>query len=122
MDEDGGAEDVGGHQIWRGLDAMKLKAEEAAEGFDDEGFGDAGYAFEEDVALAEQGDESFVDDVGLAGDDAGELGAGVVEQLAGGVEGSFGFRSDGRSELVCVFGHSGMVSGAANSCGALVAG
>jgi hypothetical protein len=40
----------------------KLEAEQAAEGFDDERLGDAGDAFEKGMALAEEGDEGFVDD------------------------------------------------------------
>jgi hypothetical protein len=65
---------------------MKAEAEQARERFDDECFGDAGDAFEKDVALAEQGHQRFVDDFGLAGDDAGHLSTGVIEKLAGGVE------------------------------------
>ena len=75
--EDGGAENVGGHQVGRGLHALEAEAEQAAEGFDDERLGDARYAFEQSVALAEHGDQDFFDDLRLAGDDAAQLLAGV---------------------------------------------
>ena len=106
LQQDCGTEDVGGHQVGRGLDAMEAEAEQAGERFDDEGLGDARDAFEEDVALDEECHEGFVDDAGLAGDDAAQLGAGVVEELAGGVE--LGVSRDGGLGaylIVCFLGH-----------------
>jgi len=84
---------------------VKTKAEQAGESFDDQRFGDAGDAFKKDVALNEEGHEGFIDDAGLAGDDAAELGAGVIEELAGGVEFevSGGFVADW---VVCFLGHA----------------
>lgn len=86
LDEDGGAEDVSRHEIRGGLDALEAEAEDSAEGLDQEGFGDAGDAFEEDMALAENRDEGFIDDTGLAGDDLAELGANLVDEFRGGGE------------------------------------
>jgi len=84
--EDCGAEDVGRHQVWRGLDALKAEAEQLAEGFDDESLGDAWHAFQQGVPLAEDGDHDFFNDFRLAGDDTAQLLSGVGDQLAGGSE------------------------------------
>ena len=71
--QDGGAENVGGHQVRRGLHALEAEAEQPAEGLDDERLGDAGHAFKQRVALAEHGDQDFFDGLCLAGNHAAEL-------------------------------------------------
>ncbi len=43
------------------------------EGFDGEGFREAGHAFEQDVAVGEQADEETVHEVFLADDDAAQF-------------------------------------------------
>ena len=73
--EDFRADDVGGHQVRGELDALELEAEDAAEGGDEQGLGQAGHADEQAVALAEQGGEELLDDLVLADDDAGGFGA-----------------------------------------------
>ena len=68
-----GAQDVGRHQVGRGLHALEAEAQQLAERFDDQRLGDAGHALEQRVALAEDGDQNLFDDRGLAGDDAAQL-------------------------------------------------
>jgi len=63
-----GADDVAGQQVGRELDALELDAEGGAEGFDEQGLGEAGHAFEEDVAVGEEGDEQALNDGVLADD------------------------------------------------------
>ena len=72
--QDGGAEDVGGHQVGSGLHALEAEAEQAAERLDHQGLGDAWNALEQRVPLAENGDQHFFDDLRLAGDDAAQFG------------------------------------------------
>jgi hypothetical protein len=84
--KNGGAEDVSGHEVWGGLNALEAEAEEMAKGFDDERLGDAGHTFQQGVALTEDGDQDFLNDGGLAGDDAAQLAAGVVNELASGAK------------------------------------
>lgn len=81
--EDIGAGDVGGHEIGGELDAFEGEVEDVGDGFDEEGFGEAGNADEEDVPLAEHGGEDLLDDLVLADDDLGEL---VGHELVGLVE------------------------------------
>ena len=76
--QDGGAENVGGHQVGRGLHALEAEAEQTAEGLDDQRLGDAGHAFKQRMALAEHGDQHFFNGPLLAGDHAAELLAGVA--------------------------------------------
>ena len=103
------------------------------EGVDEEGFGEAGSSGDEAVAAAEEGDEHFIDDIELADDDFGELGAdgfagvgdagdgfafAIVFALFGWIrgEGDFGFFGrlggfHGRCEVlgprICVSGERG---------------
>ena len=44
--EDVGAGDVGGHEVGGELDAAEIAAQDAGQGADEEGFGDAGDAFD----------------------------------------------------------------------------
>ena len=82
--EDAGAEDVGGHHVGRALDAAEVEAEEAGEGLDGEGLGDAGDAFEQGVAAAEHGHEGLGDGLVLPGDDAADLVLAAGEEFGGG--------------------------------------
>ena len=70
-----GAEDVGGQEVGRELDAGEVGLDGAGEGADGEGFGEAGDAFEQDVAVGEQADEEAFDEVLLADDDFADFGA-----------------------------------------------
>jgi len=81
-----GAQNVGGHQVGRGLHALESEAEQPSQSFHDERFGDARHAFEEHVALAEDGDQDLFNGVVLAGDNPAQLGAGVGDELASGLK------------------------------------
>ena len=63
---------------------MRLKASDSdlASVRDHQGLGQAGHAFEDAVAAAEQRDEQFLDDLVLADDDAAQLLLDVVEGVA----------------------------------------
>ena len=72
--EDLGAGDVGGHQVGGELDALELEVKDLGDGFDEQGFGEAGSAGDQAVAAGEEGDEDLLDDGFLADDDLGEFG------------------------------------------------
>ena len=77
--EDFGAGDVGGHQVGGELHPGGMQAEDGAECVDQQGLAEAGHADEQAVAAREDGDEHLLDHVGLAEDDAGDLGLGGGE-------------------------------------------
>ena len=84
--DDLGAGDVGRHQVGRELDAAEVQRQALGQGADHQRLGQAGHAFEDAVAPAEQGDQQLLDDLVLADDDAAELLLDVVEgvlELAG---------------------------------------
>ena len=85
--EDVCAGDIGGHEVGGELDAGEGHGQAAGDGADHEGFGESGDAFEEYVALAEEGDEELFDDFVLTDDDAADLFAeaspGVVKEVDG---------------------------------------
>ena len=56
-----GAKNVGGHQVGRGLDALEAETEQPAQGFHDQRLGGARHAFQQRMALAENGDQNFLD-------------------------------------------------------------
>src|SRR5262249_20297522 len=72
------ADDVGGQQVGRELDALERQAERLCQGADSERLGQPGNAFEEEVAAREQPDEQSIKEQPLADEDAGHLG---VERL-----------------------------------------
>ena len=88
------AGDVGRHQVGRELDAAESRATGTSASVEIiKRLGQAGHAFEDAMAPAEQGDEQFLDDLVLADDDAGQLLLDVVKgiaQLADGFEVAFG--------------------------------
>ena len=73
--EDADAHDVGGQQVGRELDALEGAAERARQRLGQHGLADARHVLQQDVALAEQGDQQEVDDLLLADDDAADIGA-----------------------------------------------
>ena len=79
--EDRGAQNVGGHQVGRALHALEAEAEQPADRFHDESFGDSRHAFKQRVALREHGDKHFADHLALPGDHAPQLRARVGQQL-----------------------------------------
>ena len=68
-----GADDVGGEHVGGELEAGEFDAQGGGEGFDGEGFGEAGDAFEEDVAVGQEADDEALDEVGLADDDLADF-------------------------------------------------
>jgi hypothetical protein len=70
---DCGACDVGGHEVGGELDARELQVEGLGKRADEEGFADAGNAFEQNVTAAEEAGEHAFDDFALADDDSADL-------------------------------------------------
>ena len=85
---DEGANDIGGEEVGGEGDAVELEAEGVGEGLDGGGFGEAGDAFEEDVAAGDEADEEAVDEAFLADEDFGDFGAEVLDD--GGLGGKVG--------------------------------
>ena len=80
IDDDGGADDVGGHEVRGELDAGELEVEDLGEGADEtHGFAEAGDAFQQGMAADHQAEDGLCDDVFVADDDLGDFGFdGVV--------------------------------------------
>ncbi len=76
------AQDIGGHQIGRALDALVLEPEHGAEGFDQPRLGETGHADQKRVAAGEQSDEGLIDHLALAEDDAADALAHGGQALA----------------------------------------
>ena len=67
------AEDVGGHQVGRELDAVELEVDCLRQLLDHQRLGQAGHAAQQAVAAGEERDENLADDALLADDGLGEL-------------------------------------------------
>ena len=63
--DDVGADDVGGHQVGRELDAVELQVEHLGQRADQQRLAQAGHAFEQGMAADEQARQHAVDDVWL---------------------------------------------------------
>ena len=85
--DDHAADDVGGHQVGRELDARILQMQHAGERAQQGGLAEAGNAFEQHVAAGEQTDQDAVDDVLLADDDLSDLVADLFEMAGGDLQG-----------------------------------
>lgn len=72
-----GADEVGGQQVWRELDAGKLGADGLGHRFDEQRLGQPGHAFQQHVPICQQRHEEAGDEGGLADD----LGGNCVLQL-----------------------------------------
>ncbi len=92
---DHGANDIGGEEVGGELDALEFGLDGGGEGADGEGFGEAGNAFEEDVAIGEESDEEAIDEVILTDEDAADFGAERIDPGSGGGYG-FEVRNGGR--------------------------
>ncbi len=79
--DDFGAGDVGRHQVGRELDAAEGQRQRPRQGADHQGLGQARHAFQHAMALAEQRDEQFLDDLFLADDDPAQLLLDVGERF-----------------------------------------
>ena len=71
-----GAENVGGHQVGRELDAPRIEPERRAHGLDQLGLGEARHADQQPVAAGEDRDQRAVDHLLLAEDDGADRGLG----------------------------------------------
>ena len=63
-----GADQVGGHQVGRELDALKLELEGVGQRADQQRLAQAGHALEQHVAAGDQGRQRLLDDLGEADD------------------------------------------------------
>ena len=77
------AGDVGGQEIRRELDAVKLSVDGFGEAFHQEGFAQPRHSFDQHMAAAEQGDERFFNDLFLADDDPLHR---IAQRSAGGAQ------------------------------------
>ena len=93
------AEDVGGHQVGRELDAREVQVERLGERADEQRLAEAGHAFEQAVAADEQAGEHAVDDVVVADDDAADL---LADGFVAGGE-LFGLLFDGWRPLMDIW-------------------
>lgn len=108
------AGDIAGHQVRGELDALGVEGERGGEGPYEEGLGDAGHAFEEDVAAAQQGDDETGDGRVLADDGLSDLGADRFQGGAGAVRGG---RHEVRTSLSRASRWSASATSAASSSG-----
>ena len=77
------ADDVGGQQVGRELDAMEGGLDRGRQGADGQGLGQAGHAFEQDVAVGQQPDQQPVHQLLLADDDPANLRAQPANPAGG---------------------------------------
>ena len=70
-----GADDVGRHEVGGELDAREVEVQGSAEALDQQRLAQAGHAFQEGVAAAQQAGEQAVDDVAVPHDGLGDLAA-----------------------------------------------
>ena len=73
--DDHAADDIGGHEIGRELNARILQLQGARERAQQSGFAQARYAFQQHVAAGKQADQDAFHHVVLADDDLGDLTA-----------------------------------------------
>ena len=83
---DPGTDDVGGHQVGRELDAGECAADHPGECLDRERLGNAGHAFQQDVALGKQANQHPLDELVLADDDPLDLIDGPLQGVHLGCE------------------------------------
>ena len=81
--EDARADEVGGHEVGRELDAVERAVDDVGEGLDGERLGQAGHAFEQDVAVGQQCHQQSLEQHVLADDDAADLEQHGLAKLAG---------------------------------------
>ena len=86
---DHAADDIGGHQVRRELDARVLQLQRARQRAQQRGLAQARNAFEQHVSAGEQADEHAFDHVVLAYDDFGDFPADGVQPVNGKLESRF---------------------------------
>jgi hypothetical protein len=67
------ADDVGGQHVRRELQAREFHVDAGGQRFHGEGFGQAGHAFEQHVAVGQQADDQPLGQIILADDDLAEF-------------------------------------------------
>ena len=100
LHNDVGAENVGGHQVGRELNAVEGEVEHIAQGSHQQGLAQARHALQEHVSPREQGDERAFDNGVLSDDDLADLRA---QGRVGGAK--------GLNRLFCVHEISGSLKG-----------
>ncbi len=84
--EDLGAENVGGHQVGRALDALVVEAENRAQSLDQSGLGETGDADQQRVAAAQQRDQGLLDYFALTKNDFADALTHQAEASAQGLD------------------------------------
>ena len=79
---DDGADDVGGQQVGRELNALKLRGDGLANRVDGERLGEPRHALEQDVAAGQQPDQDALDHHVLADDDLVDLVKNRIDECA----------------------------------------
>jgi hypothetical protein len=90
------AHDIGGHQVGRELHAREVRVDGLGERAHEHRLAEAGHAFEECVAAAEEAHENAFDDRFLADDHGADLFAESAEVLREDGDGSFDVVLDGQ--------------------------
>ena len=80
---DARADEVGGHEVGRELDARERAAEDAGRRLDRQRLGQAGHALDQQVPLRQQADEHALEHRVLAGDHPPDLEQRLLEALLG---------------------------------------
>jgi hypothetical protein len=80
---DARAHQVGRHQVGRELDALEAAAHGARQGLHGQRLGQAGHAFDQQVALGQHGDQHALEEAVLADDDALDLVEDLLHQRGG---------------------------------------
>ena len=115
LDEDVRADDVGGHQVGRELDAGERAVDDVGERAHEHRLAEAGHALEQHVAVGEQADERVPHELALADDDLADLGLDRPRALGEGLgceAGRRGRRGAGAGRGGgCVHGSSGVRGG-----------
>ena len=78
------ADDVGGHEVGRELDALELDAERVREGLHRQRLGQPGHALDEQVAAGHEGDDHPLEQHVLADDDPLDLVEHLLERCLAG--------------------------------------
>ena len=72
-----------GQHVRRELQAGEFHAQAGGQGFDGQGFGQAGHAFEQHVAIGEQANDQSFDQIALADDDFSDFAEQRPDEGAG---------------------------------------
>jgi len=76
------ADDVGRHQVGGELNAAEMQVQGLAQGADEHGLADAGYALQQRVAAGQQAAHHLLDHLVHADDDLGDLGPNCLVMVA----------------------------------------